>query len=218
MFLPSNLLVFFLGIVLSFNEGLIDAFGPVFTVRELHWSSETYLMLRAVSQFAGATVGILLGSLLLGRYGFRRCIYWVLAAAASASLSMVILQAFWQVVWAVKVYFMLISSAQAVLAIIFFAIAMRLSWKPVAGIQFSMFLAIANVGYVLGSGLMATLIEWVGSVGIHAIMLVFAGIAALLATRIDVAKALMQITLLDRKLVVAAHASPRAGKIAVEAA
>lgn len=200
VFLPTNLLVLVLGVALHFNEGLIDGFGPVFTVRELNWSAQSYMYLRAASQLAGGIAGILTGGLLIKRYGFQRGIQFGILAATTISLAMALLKPFWGVAGAVEVYFISISIVQAIIAIIFFATAMRLCWKPVAGIQFSLFMALANLGYMLGSGLMGSLIELVGPQGIHAAMALFACLAMALSLRLDIAKSLAHIASLDKKL------------------
>ncbi len=177
---PASLLLLLVGLCSHFNEGLLEAFGPVFTVRKLGWTAEAYANIKALSQLVGGLIGILAGGLLVRRCSTERGIQVAVMAMGLLCVVMGFGEAYWSSGVFVGGYLVAMAVAQVMLTVFYFATVMRMCRPPVAAVQLALFVTVTNVGYVVGAGAMAPLRVAIGAEGLYLVMaLVAAGAAGI---------------------------------------
>jgi PAT family beta-lactamase induction signal transducer AmpG len=80
----------------------------------------------------------------------------------AASVTMGLFPVFWPLRLSVQVYVSAYLLLDTLMMIAFFALLMAVCWKRVAATQFSLYMAIANMGLSGGSALLGPLQEWFG--------------------------------------------------------
>jgi MFS transporter, PAT family, beta-lactamase induction signal transducer AmpG len=158
--LPAGLTVAIAGFVLVINDRFFDAFGPVFTIQSLGWTDLAFSNTMAVARLAGGVVGMVSGGLLVKWLGRTRAVRIALLATAAISVATGIAAPFWSYPLIAHAHLMLFTTAHTLATIAFFATRMALCWKPVAAVQFALFMAISNLGLLAGSAVMDPLV-WV---------------------------------------------------------
>ena len=155
--LPSSLwmaLAFFL-----FNVciGLTDALLPVFTIQEINWTNAQYSNLFSSVSLASGFLGMLAGGALADLFGKRRMIILYLIAFFAVFVAMAFMQSYWQsesfVTGFMGAYYVLYTF----ITIASFAIGMELCWCRVSATQFTLYMAVANMGRAFGAYLLGPL-------------------------------------------------------------
>jgi MFS transporter, PAT family, beta-lactamase induction signal transducer AmpG len=155
-FLPSSLLM---GIsFFSFNAGvgLIDAVFPVFTIQEAGWTNEHYSHIFSTVNIVSGLLGMVAGGFLSDRFGKRRMISIYLIVLVVVITGMVLLKSFWNselITGFMALYYVL----YVFITIASFAIGMELCWCRVSATQFTLYMAISNVGRAIGASLLGPL-------------------------------------------------------------
>lgn len=197
VFLPACLLTALAGFALEINEGFFDAFGPVFTVQRLGWTDAAFSNTIAVARLAGGLAGMVGGGLLVRWLGQARAVRATALSLAALMGAMGLAAPFWSSGPAVHAYLLLFTVAQTLANVAFFATCMALCWKPVAAVQFGLFMAVYNVGYVVGSALMGPLVAVTTDVqALFATALVPVAVA-IVTLRVDVAGHVARVEALD---------------------
>jgi PAT family beta-lactamase induction signal transducer AmpG len=136
-------------VIIFINQGAFNYFGtllPIFTVKELAWTNATYSELYATAKLIGGLVGMLLGGILIERYGRIRMmnVYFFLMIVANVTFTF--LKGFW-INHSFIYCFMVIQSILYTLTCIgIFAIAMQCCWKKVSASQFTLYMTLSNLG------------------------------------------------------------------------
>lgn len=197
-FLPASLLAIGAGFFLASSDGLLNAYAPVFTVRHLGWADASFSNTMAVAKLIGGSVGMLGGGLLVAWLGRTRALCAALLVSAGTCAAMGLAPVLWSSAVVVQVYLILFVTALTLAAIAFFATCMALCWKPVAAVQFALFMAVSNVGLVSGSALMGPLEAALPPAQMFFAMAVLPIVAAVLLLRVDVPAQVARLDALDR--------------------
>ncbi len=144
--LRNSLLIAVLLFLSSGAAKYISTLLPIFTVKELGWTSTEYSQYYATAKLIGGILGMLAGGILIEKYGKKRMIhiyfFGYVALITIFSLS--------KTYWADKSFvyaFMIGQNAIYTLCCIgLFAIAMQSCWKKVSASQFTLYMTIANLG------------------------------------------------------------------------
>lgn len=124
----------------------ISTLMPIFTVNELGWTNLDYSQYFASAKLIGGIAGMILGGLLIDRFGKKR----MLSIYFAGSILLVSMLAFSKIYWADKSFiyaFMLVMNLLYTFSCIaIFAIAMQCCWKKVSASQFTLYMTIANLG------------------------------------------------------------------------
>ena len=200
-FLPAALLVAAAGFAIEFGEGLFDAYGPVFTVQHLGWTDAAFSNAMAAAKLVGGVVGMLGGGLLVHRLGWTRAVGGALLVLAGVGLGMGLTSAFWSEAFVVQAYLLLSVTVLTLAVIAFFATCMALCWKPVAAVQFALFMAVANVGYIAGSAAMGPLVAVLTPAQMFFVLAAVPAVAALPLLWVNVAAHVARLDALDRAYV-----------------
>jgi len=162
-FLPVSFMMGIAALSYSTGKGLIDTLLPVFTVQKLGWSDIQYSHFFATANLISGILGMFVGGFLVDYFGKVKMIsiYLVLLIFMVSALSF--LQSFWQneifMMGFIIGFYTLITFG----TIAIFASAMRLCWKRIAATQFTLYMAVSNLGLAAGAALMGQLknyFEW----------------------------------------------------------
>lgn len=185
--------------VQSLGRGLFAAMMPVLSVQELGWTDVEYSELYATASLVAGIVGMVAGGLLAERLGPRRAIALGSILLAAASVTMGLLPAFWQFRLSVQVYVFAFTLLDTLITIAFFAILMAVCWKRVAATQFSLYMAIANMGLSGGSALLGPLEQRLGYAALFFVLAAYAFAVVALLRFVNVSRHLEQVSGLDAR-------------------
>lgn len=159
-FLPVSILM---GIaVFSFNlgRGVIDTMLPVFSVQELGWSDSQYSNLISLAKIISGVMGMLIAGALIDFFGkIRMATIYLIVLIVLISLAGIFKSA-WQSEVYTTGFIIIYSVLETFISIAIFAIAMVLCWKRISATQFTLYMAISNLGKSFGSALLGTLREY----------------------------------------------------------
>ena len=141
------------------GRGLIDTLLPVFTVQELGWADTHYSSIFATANLIAGISGMFVGGALIDFFGKVRMMTIYLIILVVLMGAMAFLKIYWQeeafvMGFIIGFYFLLTFTTIAI-----FAAAMQLCWKRVAATQFTLYMAIGNLGLAVGAALMGQIKE-----------------------------------------------------------
>ncbi len=157
--LPSSLLM---GIAFfSFNTGvgLIDAVFPVFTIQEAGWTNQSYSHIFSIVNIVSGLLGMVAGGFLSDRFGKRKMISIYLVVLLVLFASMVLLKSYWNSEFIITGFMGLYYMLYVFITIGSFAIGMELCWCRVSATQFTLYMAVSNIGRAVGASLLGPLKE-----------------------------------------------------------
>jgi PAT family beta-lactamase induction signal transducer AmpG len=142
-------------------EGLYDPLTAEFFVQRLGWSAEEFGTMLGTWGVGGELVGALSGGYLASRFGSRRI------AMLGIGLMMGTLLSFSLTAWAWEtpgypfaLLLPIFRGSVAFTTVALFAVYMKCSWTAAAATQFTLYMALNNIGYTVGSKLNAWLPAW----------------------------------------------------------
>ncbi len=155
--LPSTIIMGVASLIIGLMYGLIDTLLPIFTIQELGWTNTSYSQAYSITTVAGGFFGMFVGGALVDFFGNKRMIIIYLIATIVLIGSLALLPEFWKNDKFIFVFIMLYYLFYTFLCIAIFAACMKLCWEVVAATQFTLFMALSNMGRASGSGLVGTL-------------------------------------------------------------
>ena len=179
------------------GTGLINALLPVLTVQELGWPDAGYSELYAAAGLVSGLIGMVAGGLFAERLGPRKAIAFSSLLLATASAAMGLLPMFWHLRLSVQTYVFAFFLLDTLIAIAFFAVMMTLCWKRVATTQFSLYMAIANMGLAGGSALLGPMQQWLGYSPLFFALACYPLVVVVLLRFVNVTRHLQQVSGLD---------------------
>ena len=157
--LHSSLIFVVISFISGILFGLMDTLLPIFTVQELGWTNTDFSQLFSIINVIAGVFGMVIGGYLVDYFGKIKMltIYLGLITAVIAIF------AFTTGLWANTIFicgFMFIYYVLYIfLSIGIFASGMQLCWKTVAATQFTLYMALSNMGRASGSTLVGILKE-----------------------------------------------------------
>ena len=130
---------------------------PIFTIQELGWSNQDYSQIYAVTSLIGGILGMLAGGLLLERFGKIRMISVYLVVLIVLTAIMAWSQSLWHHTYFIVGYMTAFNILFVLSAIGLFATAMQCCWKRISALQFTLYMAIHNLGQTAGAALIGPL-------------------------------------------------------------
>jgi MFS transporter, PAT family, beta-lactamase induction signal transducer AmpG len=155
--LPMSLIMGVAAFSQAVGRGLIDAILPVFTVQELGWTDARYSQIFASTMLVAGVLGMFVAGAMIDIFGKIRMMTIYAIALIALLLSMSFLTKYWTNENFMIGFFVLYYCLDVFMTIAIFAIAMQLSWKRIAATQFTLYMAIANIGLSVGPYIMGTL-------------------------------------------------------------
>ena len=158
-FLPISFIMGVATFSSSIGRGLIDTLLPIFTVQELGWTDTLYSSIFATANLISGIAGMFIGGALVDFFGKVRMISIYLIGLMLLVSAMSFFSDLWSnenfVIGFIIAFYVLVTFN----TIAIFATAMRLCWKRVAASQFTLYMAISNVGLAVGAGIIGPLTE-----------------------------------------------------------
>jgi MFS transporter, PAT family, beta-lactamase induction signal transducer AmpG len=156
-FLPISFIMGVAAFSFSVGKGLIDTLLPVFTVQKLGWADTHYSQIFATATMISGIFGMFVGGFLVDYFGKVRMITIYLSLLIILMLGMFFIKTSWHnellVTGFIISFYILVTST----TIAIFASAMQLCWKRISATQFTLYMAISNLGLAAGAALMGQL-------------------------------------------------------------
>ena len=157
--LPSSLLLCLALFILGIMYGLIDTLLPIFTIQELDWTNTTYSEVYSITTVVGGFFGMFVGGALVDFFGKKRMLFIYLVFLSVLIVSFAFFPSLWGIAKVVFSFILLYYLVAIFLNIATFATGMHLCWKTVAATQFTLYMALANMGRSVGAWLVGILKE-----------------------------------------------------------
>ncbi len=152
--LPSSLLMSMAFLSFNTGVGLIDAMFPVFTIQEAGWTNENYSHIFSIVNIVSGLLGMVAGGFLSDKFGKRRMISIYLIAVLIIFTGMTLLKSYWNKEFIITGFMSLYYVLYVFITIGSFAIGMELCWSRVSATQFTLYMAISNIGRAVGASLL----------------------------------------------------------------
>lgn len=152
---------------------------PIFTVNALGWTDQAYSGFFAVASLIGGIGGMLIGGILIDRFGKLRMlnIYFFLAIILTAGLAFS--KNYWANTWFISSYMIVYQLLYVFTCIGIFATAMQCCWKKVSATQFTLYMTIGNLGRIAGAKLIGPAkseLSWENTLFLFALIIALAWI------------------------------------------
>ena len=157
--LRSTLMMLIAAFILGLMYGLIDTLLPIFTIQELGWTNTEFSQAYSTTTIVGGLFGMFVGGALVDFFGDKRMITIYLIITTLIIVLMALISEFWQMNTIIFGFIMLYYLFYVFHTIGIFAASMKLCWPVIAATQFTLFMALSNMGRAVGSGLVGTLKE-----------------------------------------------------------
>jgi PAT family beta-lactamase induction signal transducer AmpG len=156
----------------------------VLTVQELGWLQLDFSNWVAVTGVIAAITGVVLGPI-IDRLGSLRILKWIVMFRFAIFLAMGLFEGMWGVSSVFK-WFMLVNAiATQIVTIALIALFMRLCLNRVSASQFAVYMALANLTYSMGSGLLVLLSGFTDYRGMMLFSSLMIGVMLLLLPLVD---------------------------------
>ncbi len=157
--LPSSIIMGIAIFIIGIMFGLMDTLLPIFTIQELGWTNSSYSEVYSASTIFGGFLGLFVGGALVDFFGKRRMLSIYLIFLIVTITTFALLPTLWNKNLAVYIFISAYYAGYTFLCIAMFAICMQLCWSTVAATQFTLFMALSNMGRAWGAGLLGPLKE-----------------------------------------------------------
>ena len=139
-------------------EGLYDPVTTEFFVQHLGWTATQYAQTQGTIGVTAEVTGALLGGFLCDRFGQRRVAVTGILLFMSTLLMFSWTSSAWDQPWYPHVMLIpLFRGFFAMTTVSMFALYMKVSWTTAAASQFTLYMAMNNLGYFLGATLVTSL-------------------------------------------------------------
>ena len=157
--LPSSIIMGVAVFIIGIMFGIVDTMLPVFTIQELGWTNTSYSEVYSSTTIIGGFLGLFVGGALVDFFGKRRMSSVYLIFLILTFIIFALLPTFWTKDVVVYIFILAYYAGYTFLCIAMFAICMQLCWSTVAATQFTLFMALSNMGRAWGAGLLGPLKE-----------------------------------------------------------
>jgi PAT family beta-lactamase induction signal transducer AmpG len=195
--LPNTLVLLVATFTIMMALAFMRTLFPIFTIQVLGWSNQAYSSVYAATSLAGGILGMLAGGFLVDRFGKLRMISTYLILLILFTVLLAFGQTWWSRPYFVNGYIAVFNLLYTFVIIAIFALVMQCCWKRISALQFTLSMAIFNLGQTAGSALIGPLrnqFSW------NYTLLAFAGIALvalLISQGINLKKHLVRVADLE---------------------
>lgn len=156
-FLPVGLMIGVATFVYAIGTSMLNNLMPVFTVQKLGWTDVEFSHIFSMVNLIAGVLGMFLGGAMIDLFGRIRMISLYAIALAILVMGFSFMDQFWENEYFLIGFVVVFAILGMFMTIAFLAIAMQLCWKRVAATQFTLYMAIHNMGLSVGAWLMGEL-------------------------------------------------------------
>ncbi|MBT8294973.1 MAG: MFS transporter [Gramella sp.] len=142
--------IFILGIM----YGMVDTLLPIFSIQELGWTNTYFSNVLSITAVIGGFLGMFIGGYLVDHFGKIKMLTVYLILVTSVIAVFAFLTSLWNIMFVSIAFILAYTTLYTFLCIAVFASAMHLCWKTVAATQFTLYMALSNMGRALGAGML----------------------------------------------------------------
>ncbi|PHR14997.1 MAG: hypothetical protein COA40_02260 [Aequorivita sp.] len=151
-------LVFAIGIfAVGLMFGLIDTLLPIFSIQELGWTNSSFSNVFSITTVVGGFLGMFIGGYLVDYFGKIKMLSVYLSFLTILIAVFASLNNLWSNNIIVYTFILSYYTLYTFLCIAVFASAMHLCWKTVAATQFTLYMALSNMGRAAGAAMLGVL-------------------------------------------------------------
>ena len=143
--------------------GLMDTLLPIFTIQELGWTNSSFSEVFSITTLIGGFLGMFIGGYLVDYFGKIKMLTLYLAIITFLIAAFAFMTDLWSNNTIVYAFILSYYTFYTFLCIAIFASGMHLCWKTVAATQFTLYMALSNMGRAAGAaslGVMKTNFSW----------------------------------------------------------
>jgi len=150
-FLPVSLVMGVAVFSVSIGRGLMDTFLPVMTVQELGWLDTEFSNVFATASLVAGLGGMFIGGALADFFGKVRMMAAFLIGLIVLVIAMSLAAPYWTHREVVIAFIVAFYTLYCFYTISVFATAMQLCWVRVSASQFTLYMAVSNLGLAVGA-------------------------------------------------------------------
>jgi MFS transporter, PAT family, beta-lactamase induction signal transducer AmpG len=151
-------LVFGIGVfVVGLMFGLIDTLLPIFSIQELGWTNSFFSNVFSITTVVGGFLGMFIGGYLVDYFGKIKMLSVYLSFLTILIAVFASLNNLWGNNIIIYAFILSYYTLYTFLCIAVFASAMHLCWKTVAATQFTLYMALSNMGRAAGAAMLGVL-------------------------------------------------------------
>ncbi|WP_179348249.1 MFS transporter [Winogradskyella pacifica] len=155
--LPSSIIFCFASFIIGTMYGLIDTLLPIFTIQELGWTNTSFSEVFAITSIIAGVLGMFVGGYLVDYFGKLKMLMYYLTLITILIVVFAFSTNLWSNTTVMYGFILIYSTLYTFLCIAVFASGMHLCWKTVAATQFTLYMAISNMGRAAGATLLGVL-------------------------------------------------------------
>lgn len=155
--LKSSLILCIGIFILGLMYGMIDTLLPIFSIQELGWTNTYFSNVLSITSVIGGFMGMFIGGYLVDYFGKIKMLTIYLILITSVIAVFASMNNLWNSMFVSIAFILSYTTLYTFLCIAIFASAMHLCWKTVAATQFTLYMALSNMGRALGAGMLGVL-------------------------------------------------------------
>lgn len=155
VFAPLSLALLPILLLRAVPAGAHEAFHPILTTKIGGWSLTEYTNVVSTAQLIAGMLGLTLGGWAIDAIGSQRALRFLIPLFMGVAVAMGLAQAHWSNGSVLMAYLISVEIIGVFLNIALIPIAMRMCSPAVAATQFTIYMAVANLGRPLGAWLAA---------------------------------------------------------------
>jgi PAT family beta-lactamase induction signal transducer AmpG len=157
--LPASLLIIITCFYKGFLNNLVYTSFTIFTIQDLGWTNTSFSQIASISDVVAGILGMFAGGYLVDRFGEKRMLTIYFSVFTLLLLSIGFFENYWANDTLIFIFYSLYTLLATFITISILAGAMKLCWKTVAATQFTLYMAINNMGQSIGAGIVGPLKE-----------------------------------------------------------
>lgn len=176
--LKDVMLLISIGFCLFATLNFVRTMLPIFSIQEIGWSNLYYSKIYATSGLIGGLAGMTIGAVIIQRYGCIKLIQIAASLMVLLAIAMALFESMWIYDTVICTFIGIFCTLYTLINIGALALAMKLCWKRISALQFTLCMTAFNFGLSAGAamlGLLRTYYHW------QTLFFIFAGMISCLA-------------------------------------
>jgi len=158
--LPASLLMLIIVFIKGALIRIINTSFTILSIQELGWTNSTFTQISSITMVVAGIFGMFVGGILIDSFGEKRMLTIYFSVFILLLIGMGLFENYWvndTIIFSFSLIFELLATF---ITIGILAGAMKLCWKTVAASQFTLYMAINNMGRAVGDSLVGTIKEY----------------------------------------------------------